>query len=85
MRIVVGSLATSEKIVSMKRPRRRNERLNLVVNDTCSTKRRFKTEAEARDAAEFGMLRDMNIELDVYQCLTCQQWHLTRQKNTKRV
>jgi hypothetical protein len=54
-----------------------------MTNANCENKRRFKTEALAKDAAEFGMLEHMTIELDVYQCLNCHFWHLTRQTKSK--
>ena len=44
---------------------------------TCSSKRFFKTEAEALEAADIGMLENMSVSLGVYQCPTCFQWHLT--------
>ena len=48
---------------------------------TCEEKRRFRTEADALKAAEIQMLTDMQLELHVYQCFHCRQWHLTRSKN----
>lgn len=41
-------------------------------------KRRYRNEKEAQQAAEFQMLKDMNLELSVYQCNLCKYWHLTR-------
>lgn len=46
-------------------------------NPVCSTKRFFKTEQEALEAADVGMLNNMNVSLGVYQCPSCLQWHLT--------
>jgi hypothetical protein len=44
---------------------------------TCD-KRRFKSEGEALKAAELQMLEKMMLELSVYKCDICGQWHLTR-------
>lgn len=41
-------------------------------------KRRYRNEKEAQQVAEFQMLKDMNLELLVYQCNLCKYWHLTR-------
>ena len=48
----------------------------------CEGKNRYKTEAEARDAADFHMLENMNVELAVYQCSICGYWHMTSQIET---
>ena len=52
--------------------------------DICATKRQFKNEAEALEAAEFRMLENMTIDLTVYHCLVCNHWHLTRQVDRKQ-
>lgn len=44
---------------------------------TCEGKRFFKTEAEALEAADIRMLENMSATIGVYQCATCQNWHLT--------
>ena len=44
---------------------------------TCEGKRFFKTEQEALEAADVGMLENMSVTLGVYQCPTCHYWHLT--------
>ena len=49
----------------------------------CESKRPFKTEQLALAAADFGMLQDMNISLDVYRCSVCNQWHLTTSDTLK--
>lgn len=66
----------------MPRPRRRTQRPIFTIDVSCEQKRRFPTEAEAIDAADLRMLENMTVELDVYQCPTCSQWHLTRRKKT---
>lgn len=67
----------------MPRPRRQKERRVFLADFGCMNKRRFKTEALAIDAAEFRMLENMSVELEVYQCYNCQFWHLTRQKRDR--
>lgn len=43
----------------------------------CDNKRFFITEKEALEAADIGMLENMNVTLGVYQCNICMHWHLT--------
>lgn len=50
--------------------------------NTCQTKRRFKTQAQAKETAEHQMLINMNLELSTYKCEQCGFWHLTRQSKT---
>ena len=57
-----------------RRPRLHKEYTPLLP---CETKNRYKAEEDARDAAEFHMLEDMTIQLDVYQCTVCGYWHMT--------
>lgn len=45
------------------------------------TKRRYKNEKDAQNAAEFQMLENMTLELSVYKCDLCIYWHLTRVEN----
>lgn len=46
--------------------------------ENCRRKRRFGTEAEARDAASRQMRMHLEApDLDVYECLWCGGWHLT--------
>lgn len=49
----------------------------------CEGKKVYDTEAKALEAAEFGMLDQLGLELSVYQCHVCQKWHLTSVKPTK--
>jgi len=42
------------------------------------TKKKYKNEKEAQDAADFQMLENMSLELSVYKCDVCKYWHLTR-------
>jgi len=46
------------------------------------TKRKYKNENEAQDAAEHQMLENMSLELSVYECDICKNWHLTRNAKT---
>jgi hypothetical protein len=46
----------------------------------CRQKQMFATEALALTAADFHMLENMSIELDVYRCEVCLFWHLTTKK-----
>jgi len=50
----------------------------------CANKKVFDTERKAKDAAEFGMLDHLGLELAVYRCHVCQKWHLTSVKPVKR-
>jgi len=64
-------------------PRKNHTRIGQrrpLPPNPCQTKRGFRTEAIARDVAETRMLMAPSIELDVYQCPTCRQWHLTSKK-----
>ena len=46
------------------------------------TKKKYKSENEAKDAAQFQMLENISLELSVYECDICKYWHLTRNVNT---
>jgi len=54
-----------------------HEKQNYVTG--CSGKRKFKSEREALKAADYQMLIKPRLELSVYRCDFCGQWHLTRQ------
>jgi hypothetical protein len=54
-----------------------------LMNQLFCSKRNYKNEKEAQNAAELQMLKDMNLELSVYKCNLCKYWHLTR--NTKSI
>lgn len=60
-----------------KRNKKAAELKEYRSNPVCSNKRFFKTEQEALEAADFGMLNNMSVSLGVYQCPSCLQWHLT--------
>ncbi|MDB5178035.1 MAG: iviTM7 [Candidatus Saccharibacteria bacterium] len=47
---------------------------------SCQTKRRFGTERQAKEAADYQMLVKSDLELSVYKCELCGGWHLTRTK-----
>ena len=48
-----------------------------TLDIACRAKRHFSTEKQANNAAEAGMLANMQLELDTYQCAHCHGWHLT--------
>lgn len=45
----------------------------------CQGKRQFRSEKEALAAADYQMLVKPQLELAVYHCDFCSNWHLTRQ------
>lgn len=47
---------------------------------SCISKRAFRNEKDALDAAERQMLIASPIELEVYRCDHCRYWHLTSKK-----
>lgn len=53
------------------------------ISNLFCTKRRYRNEKDAGDAAEFQMLQDMSLELSVYKCDLCKYWHLTRSITNK--
>ena len=62
---------------------RHNQQIKHIKStfiNNCQTKRQYSTERQAREAAEYQMLINNNLELSVYLCDTCHKWHLTRQK-----
>ncbi len=62
---------------------RRNKTPTLIprlYRRHCDTKRRFDSEKKAQDAAEFRMLENMTITIEVYQCQDCRGWHLTSKR-----
>lgn len=62
-------------------PRRNNTITHLrpIIINNCKTKRQFQNETEAKKAAEYQMLINLDLNLSVYQCEICHKWHLTRQ------
>ena len=63
-------------------PKQIPDRAPLRLAD-CRAKRRFANEKDARAAADIQELADMQLELFVYQCSQCGQWHLTRQQRDR--
>lgn len=60
---------------------RRNKSVKSSVRPlitTCESKRKYTTEKQANDTAEYQMLINSDLELSVYKCDLCQKWHLTR-------
>lgn len=54
------------------------ERVNTEL-ENCRRKRRYGSEAEAREAARRQMRMRLDApDLDVYECFWCRGWHLTR-------
>jgi hypothetical protein len=47
---------------------------------SCSAKRKYMTESQAQEAAEYQMLLKPTLELTTYMCGQCGSWHLTRRK-----
>ncbi|HMH70592.1 MAG TPA: hypothetical protein VK502_04275 [Candidatus Saccharimonadales bacterium] len=45
----------------------------------CEDKRRFRSEKDALETAEHQMLINPGLELGVYKCHFCSNWHLTSQ------
>ena len=45
----------------------------------CTTKKRFKTEKEAAECADY-LCSTQNVYVDIYRCNICDGWHLTRQR-----
>jgi hypothetical protein len=45
----------------------------------CRRKRRYRSEQEAREAARQQMRMNLDApDLEIYECLWCRGWHLTR-------
>jgi len=63
-----------------KRKTKIERQTHIPLTTTCQSKQPFRTEREALESAEFGMLQDMTIDLGVYRCTICNQWHKTRIK-----
>lgn len=52
-----------------------------TFRNSCDVKRRFTSEKAAQEAAEFRMLEHMTLDLEVYHCMECHGWHLTRKQS----
>ena len=44
----------------------------------CGGKQRYASKQDAEQAAQEQMLLQFNLELNVYKCPFCGDWHLTR-------
>ena len=56
-----------------------DEDFESTRNKECRRKRRYPSEQEAREMAEFQM-RTGGPALGVYECIWCRGWHLAKQK-----
>jgi len=63
-------------------PRKNNSQSHQHFQPTpdCSHKRSYVSELKAQDAAEYQMLVKPRLELSVYKCDLCRNWHLTRRQ-----
>jgi len=77
------SLIINNKEHHMPRKNKTIKHQSYSTDSLFCTKRRYRNEKEAIDAAEYQMLKDMNLELTVYKCDLCKYWHLTRSTNKK--
>jgi hypothetical protein len=61
-------------------PRRNHQKPHTPFTPAkaCSDKRPYRSEREALNAAELQMLAHPALELSVYKCDQCSNWHLTR-------
>lgn len=64
----------------MKRRKIKNTVSDRAIRN-CESKAWFKSEKEAIEASEMRMLDNMTVNLAVYQCNICRNWHLTRTDN----
>lgn len=48
------------------------------VHENCDDKKWYPTETAALEAAEQGMFDHMSLDLGVYRCHICGNWHLTQ-------
>lgn len=60
-------------------PRRNKtiKHVRLVNRNNCTLKRKYPTEQQAKQAAEYQTLLKPDLELSVYKCEMCCKWHLT--------
>lgn len=50
-----------------------------VFVNACHAKRQYRSEKDAIRTAEYQMLISPSVDLSVYHCHICRQWHLTSQ------
>ena len=63
-------------------PRKNNQVKHIRFEyKTCDHKRKYSTESEAKKTAEYQMLINPYLELEIYQCDLCLKWHLTSKKD----
>ena len=50
----------------------------MIVINNCDKKRKYRTEKQALESADYQMLINQGLELSVYKCERCRMWHLTK-------
>ncbi len=78
--LLYASFSSYTKYMTRRRIKRGNTTKAYQYDPVCEDKRFFATEADALRAADTQMLDHMELTIGVYQCASCQLWHLTRIK-----
>lgn len=56
---------------------------SYIYSLPCEGKREYANETKALEAADLRMLDHLGLEIAVYQCHVCHQWHLTSIKKSR--
>lgn len=67
----------------MTKSRRPTSHKEYFYSLPCEGKNQYSSEKEAQGAADYHMLENMNVELEVYQCNVCSYWHMTRKDTSQ--